>query len=149
MKTQRELLESHRINLDAQWRAKFPRGRFVLQMRGFQKDSKFPVFGTSKKPTVEDSVVTLAWEPRRRTSHSAPCGVCVQDGDFYGGVNGYGVKKSIKIEKYLNNTWGFVKDFADLESLVDYVKKTGVGNDVIECFVKEYDEKHTRFTIGD
>lgn len=114
MKTQRELLEEHRKELDRAWRARYPNGQFVLQ----QWDRR-----------LGGPWIALHWNPKRNTSHVKYRGVSVRQ---------YRGEESIIVESYQNNSFGKVRNYDSMEKLLAAATRANASAELITKFLAEH-----------
>lgn len=122
MKTQKELLEKHRAELDAKFRAKYPKGKFCLEQTEAWLSYR-ATFG-------------LYWEPRRPTSHSRYKGIAVK----------ISLPDNVQHSNFANMAvCGPFKrnDYDTLEKLLTRCKKVGVPKQLVDAFVKRYNARQS------
>jgi hypothetical protein len=116
MKTQKQLLEESRIQLDAAWNTKYPNGQFCLQLlkQGWRG--------------LTENKWGIHWLPSRPTSHAVPLGVSV--------VMPEG--KEVSINGYRGVSNGCT-NYSSLPDLLKAAKRRKVPEKMIEAFIDALD----------
>jgi len=103
--------------LDKKFKTKYPKGKFTLHIR---EKGKYNDYYSEQKRLVE-----LSRETRRRTASCAYPAKCISS-----------CNKKIKFHESVNNSFGLVKNFNNLKSLIECTKRYKVYPKLIEEFVK-------------
>lgn len=114
MKTQKELLGEHRAGLDAQFKAKYPQGKFTVYRGGYY---------------------ALYWSPRRNTSHAKYRGIGFETRKVYS------TEKGVFPVSHQNNSFGKCNNYDSLDKMVAAARGFGIGEDLIEAFVARYNDR--------
>jgi hypothetical protein len=116
--SQKELLEAHRTQLDAKFRAKFPNGRFCLQYRN---DALATHYG--------EPYYLIHWEYKRPTSH-----------DRFRGISVCRRANNLEIEHnpFRNNSFGKCNNYDTLEKLFTACERRNVPAELVNAFEKDY-----------
>jgi hypothetical protein len=122
-KTQQQLLDEHRAELDAEYQAKYPQGQFVLQLR-------------------RSGEVGLYWNPRRNTSHTRYRGIGTNSRKLYEYTD------SINQVNYQNCSFDTCRRYKTLNKLVEAAKRAGVNEELIAAFAERYNNRASEgFTV--
>lgn len=109
MTTQRELIEAHRKQMDADFYKKYPNGQFVVQ--------------------VWDNQIYIHYNPRRRTSHTTPSGLTMC----------YHVDESHStFETHQNSAWGICYKFDNITKALRHAEKLGVPTQLINSYSEKW-----------
>jgi hypothetical protein len=121
MKTQKQLIEAQRKQLDERFHAKYPNGQFVLQYR----------FDMGLKARGEDHY-NIHWHPRRSTSHCRYKGISVQQNTK---------SNTVSHHDYQNNSFGRCNSYDSLDKLCAACIKKDVPEGLIGAFVLRYERR--------
>ena len=121
MKTQKQLLEAHRLQLDERFLAKYPNGQFVLQYRGDM--------GLAERG---EAYFVISWNPKRSTSHVRYKGISVKHNP-----------KSQTLTHCItqNNSFGRCNNYDTLEKLLAACERKDVPTLLVEGFVERYNDR--------
>lgn len=122
--TSKQLKEMKSKQLDEIFKTTFPNGKFTLHIRELNKYNDF-----YRLPQRE---VELSCEKRRGTSWSRYKAIVVSQ---------YGTNEIIKTD-FVNNSFGLTKHFNGIEELLKSAKRYKVSQELIDTFIKEYNEKN-------
>ena len=148
MKTQKELIEQQRAELDTEWNKKYHNGQFVIQRR-------FGKCGMDKSGFV--SIYGLHWNRRRRNSCSSYYGVSCNmsvphtdgyfiDSDIVDNKERFFNNRPITLHKTQNSSWGRCILSDNMVNCLEKAEKLNFPKKLIDRFKKEYSD---RIKLGD
>ena len=102
---------------------KYPNGVFSLQIR-------YGKYGYGKSGGDEERIVQLRWGIKRS--------------NFYYSSTSFTVKKfndDISVVKGINNSFKYVYNYSDIDSLIRKCKRAKVEQDLIDAYVSEFNKR--------
>jgi hypothetical protein len=133
MKTQKQLLEEHRRELDLKFHERYPNGQFVLQIK--PEGTKRPITKTHY------TIYGMYWNPKRRTSGgSSARGLSV----YYYEKDG---KVTIEVGEYQNSSFGKCYYYDNFNDFIRSARYKGFPKRVVSTFILKF--SHRPLNKGD
>jgi hypothetical protein len=129
-KTQRELLETQRKQLDERYVEKYPQGKFCVQYRGDMGllEQGLDFWG-------------LHWSPTRSTGAVKRKGITIYLRKYLSRETNI-ISSGIEHATYQNCSFGKCNNYDSLEKMIAFCAKRDVPKELVEAFQKRYQDRH-------